>query len=200
LSKLRESFDFILIDSPPAIAVSDAAVLSVISDGVLLVFHGQKTTRTAARQAMDRLDSVRASFLGVILNGVNLDNPEYAYYRTYYGSGYGVMGESGGRVETRAEAPAEVEFDKKDIGGWEDLGHGTVPQAFFDRIVAELYQAAGPMAPLIVRDQIAAMGESKAAFPKHRLNELFELVSREILDERLRNSFCRKMRDSFTSL
>jgi polysaccharide biosynthesis transport protein len=83
LSELRESFNFILIDSPPAIAVSDAAVLSVLCDGVILVFHGKKTNKASARQAMERLDAVRAPFLGVILNGVNLDNPSYSYHRTY---------------------------------------------------------------------------------------------------------------------
>jgi capsular exopolysaccharide synthesis family protein len=205
LTELRRSFEFILVDSPPAIAVSDAAVLSVISDGVLLVFHGQKTTRAAARQAMERLDAVRAPFLGVVLNGVNLDNPEYAYYRYYYGSDSAVMGDSEVKVATPAPAPARKEADRKDAKWedletkWENLGPGTVPQAFFERMIAELYQAAGPMAPLILRDQIAAMGESKAAFPKNRLNELFALVSQEILDERLRNKFYQKMRDNFSA-
>jgi polysaccharide biosynthesis transport protein len=83
LGELRESFNFILMDSPPAIAVSDAAVLSVMCDGVLLVFHGRKTTKALARQTMARLDTIRAPLLGVILNGVNLDNPSYSYYRTY---------------------------------------------------------------------------------------------------------------------
>lgn len=199
LTQLRGSFDFILMDSPPAIAVSDAAVLSVMSDGVLLVFHGQKTTRAAARQAMERLDAVRAPFLGVVLNGVDLDNPEYAYYRYYYGSDSPVVGDSEVRVAPPAPASAQVDLGSKDIR-WEDLGPGTVPPAFFERMVAELYQAAGPMAPLILRDQIAALGESKAAFPKSRLKELLDLVSQEILDERLRNKFCQKMSDSFTAV
>ena len=156
---------------------------------------------------MDRLDAVRAPFLGVVLNGVNMDNPEYAYYRYYYGSDSAVVSDSSEvRVATpAAPPPAQKEADRKDAKWedletkWENLGPGTVPQAFFERMIAELYQAAGPMAPLILRDQIAAMGESKAAFPKNRLNELFELVSQEILDERLRNKFYQKMRDNFTA-
>lgn len=198
LTGLRDAYDFILIDSPPAIAVSDAAVLSVICDGVLLVFHGQKTTRAAARQAMDRLDAVRAPFLGVVLNGVDLDNPEYAYYRYYYSSDYGVSGESE-HGSSPVLAPAREESVKTEIRR-EDLGPGNVPQDFFDRMIAELSQAAGPMAPLIVRDQIAALGESKSAFPKSRLNELCERVGREILDERLRNHFSRNMQRDLTSL
>lgn len=85
LNHLRESFDFILVDSPPAIAVSDAAVLSVLCDGVLFVFHARKTNATSARQAMERLETVRAPFLGVILNSIDPSIPEYSYYRHYQG-------------------------------------------------------------------------------------------------------------------
>jgi capsular exopolysaccharide synthesis family protein len=83
LIELRQRFDFILIDSPPVVAISDAAILSVIADGVLLVFNGHTTSTASAQKAVERLDMVRARFLGVILNGVNLDNPDYSYYRTY---------------------------------------------------------------------------------------------------------------------
>jgi succinoglycan biosynthesis transport protein ExoP len=87
LTRLRELFQFIIIDTPPAIALADAAVLSVMSDGVVLVFHGKKTTPTSARQLIARMDTVNAQVLGVILNSVDLQNPEFAYYgnyRSYY--------------------------------------------------------------------------------------------------------------------
>jgi polysaccharide biosynthesis transport protein len=93
LNDLRNSFDFVLIDSPPAIAVSDAAVLSAFCDGVLLVFHGQKTTSQAARRAVERLDSINATLLGVILNGVDIRNPDYVDYRSYYPTYYASMQE-----------------------------------------------------------------------------------------------------------
>jgi succinoglycan biosynthesis transport protein ExoP len=83
LKDLRQRFEFILIDSPPVIAISDAAILSVITDGVLLVLDGQRTSTGSVQKAVERLDTVRARFLGVILNAVNLDDPDYAYYRTY---------------------------------------------------------------------------------------------------------------------
>lgn len=83
LKELRQRFEFILIDSSPVIAISDAAILSVITDGVLLVFDGQRTSTASAQKAVERLDTVRARFLGVILNAVNLDDPDYSYYRTY---------------------------------------------------------------------------------------------------------------------
>jgi len=87
LTSLRESFDFIIIDSPPAVALADAAVLSVMVDGVVLVFHGRKTTTESARHLIERLDAVHAPVLGVVLNSVDLQNPEFAYYghyRSYY--------------------------------------------------------------------------------------------------------------------
>ncbi len=199
LGELRESFNFILIDSPPAIAVSDAAVLSVMCDGVLLVFHGRKTTKALARKTMERLDTIRAPFLGVILNGVDLDNPEYAYYRCYYGSDYGVVREPKNGVASVVAVPAKEELDKAETWS-EELGPGPVPQDFFDRMIAKLGEAAGPMAPLIIRDQIALLGESRAAFPKNRLKELFERVSQEILSEELRTNFYRSMQGDLRAL
>ena len=83
LKELRCQFDFILIDSTPVIAISDAAILSVITDGVLLVFDSQKTSTACAQKAVEFLDRVRAHLLGVVLNAVNPDNPDYLYYRTY---------------------------------------------------------------------------------------------------------------------
>jgi len=83
LKELRQRFEFILIDSTPVIAISDAAVLSILTDGVLLVFDGQRTSTASAQKAVEYLDSVRARFLGVVLNAVNLNNPDYWYYRSY---------------------------------------------------------------------------------------------------------------------
>ena len=87
LNDLRSSFDFIVIDSPPAIAVSDSAVLSALCDGVVLVFDGQKTTSQSAKRAMEVLDKVGARSLGVILNGIDIrHHPDYVDYRAYYSS------------------------------------------------------------------------------------------------------------------
>jgi len=85
---LRQHFDFVLIDSPPAIAISDAAALSVLCDGVLLVLRGQTTTSEAARRVTERLEAVGAKFLGAVLIGIDLRNPDYADYRNYYKSYY----------------------------------------------------------------------------------------------------------------
>jgi Mrp family chromosome partitioning ATPase len=80
---LRESYDFILIDSPPVLGISDAAILSVVVDGVLLILDGQSTSTPSAQKAVERLDMVRAPLLGVVLNSVNLQDPHYSYFRSY---------------------------------------------------------------------------------------------------------------------
>jgi hypothetical protein len=148
---------------------------------------------------MERLDAVRAPFLGVVLNSVNLDNPEYAYYRYYYGSDYADVGQAENSAGSVAVAPHREELYEDDLG-FEKLGPGTVPQDFFDRMIAELSEAAGPMAPLIVRDHIALLGESRSAFPKRRLKELLDRVSKEIFDERIRGDFRRRIGRNLSAL
>ncbi len=100
LNEVRGLFDFIVIDSPPVIAVSDAAVLSVLCDGVVLVFNGEKTTTPSARRALERLDKVGAPVLGVILNAIDIRDPEYLDYRSYYPSYYASIeeGDAGSEI------------------------------------------------------------------------------------------------------
>jgi Mrp family chromosome partitioning ATPase len=59
-----------------------------LCDGVVLVFNGQKTTTPSARRALERLDKVGARMLGVVLNGIDIRDPEYFDYRSYYPSYY----------------------------------------------------------------------------------------------------------------
>ena len=77
LNELQEDFDFVLLDSPPVMAISDAAILAVLSDGVLLVLRGHQTSLAYAKKAADRLEVVHAPIMGVILNAVNLKDPDY---------------------------------------------------------------------------------------------------------------------------
>ena len=75
-----------------------------------------------------------------------------------------------------------------------ESGSGNVPSRFFDRMIYALTEAIGPMASLIVPDQVAAMGESIEAFPKQRLGQLVDETSREISAEALKSRFQRLMR------
>ena len=64
-----------------------------------------------------------------------------------------------------------------------------VPSQFFESMVRALTEAMGPMAFLVVRDRVAAMGESHDAFPKHRLGQLVDETSGEILSESMKGRF-----------
>lgn len=88
LKGLQERFDLVLIDTPPAIAVSDAVVLSVQCDGVLLVLRAQKTPAGAIQRVVERLETVGAKILGTVLVGADMRHPDYAEYRHYYRSYY----------------------------------------------------------------------------------------------------------------
>lgn len=64
-----------------------------------------------------------------------------------------------------------------------------VPTAVLDRISTILTDVLGPMAPLVLRDQIEALGESRECFPDDKLEDLITLIGREIGDGKLRNTF-----------
>jgi capsular exopolysaccharide synthesis family protein len=85
VASLREQYDYILIDSPPVMQVSDAVLLSTIVDEVVLVVRSQETPKYVVTDARSRLSYARAKIVGVVLNRVNLRSGDYAYYyRSYY--------------------------------------------------------------------------------------------------------------------
>jgi capsular exopolysaccharide synthesis family protein len=86
LQHLVEQTDVIIMDSPPAIVLSDAMILATQSDGVLLVLDVGQTRRDAARRAVESLRQVNARIVGVLLNRVPTNGGGYYYY--YYYSGY----------------------------------------------------------------------------------------------------------------
>lgn len=69
----------------------------------------------------------------------------------------------------------------------------TVPTQFFDLLSSALTEAMGPMAPLVVRERLATLGNSSTTFPKATVEKLVELVSCEILDDLLKNAFKERM-------
>ena len=80
LSALSERYDYILIDSPPVMAVSDAVLLSTMAEGVILVINVQATPKHLIREACARLHYARAKMLGTVLNRTELRAGPYAYY------------------------------------------------------------------------------------------------------------------------
>lgn len=81
-----------------------------------------------------------------------------------------------------------------------DFKSETVPPKSFSRLISALTEAMGPMAPLIVREQIDAMGESLQAFPKQKLRRLVEITSREILNDASRADFMNLMSEEIRAI
>lgn len=91
LRGLREKYDFIILDTPPVIMVTDAQILSQYADGSILVVSSGEAEREAVIQAKKLLEKVAAKIIGVILNKLDTSRKgHYGYYYQYY---YGADGE-----------------------------------------------------------------------------------------------------------
>jgi succinoglycan biosynthesis transport protein ExoP len=89
IAELRTKFKFVVIDSPPIMAATDAVILSVQTDGVLLVVRSGETPKEAFTRTRDLLVSVKCHILGVVLNAVDSGAPDYYYSYRYYPYSYG---------------------------------------------------------------------------------------------------------------
>lgn len=86
IDEASEQFDVVLIDTPPIIAVTDAAILAQEVDGVILVLASGEVNKEYAQRAKDQLDKVGAKILGAVLNKADMKSSEYYYYYYYHGS------------------------------------------------------------------------------------------------------------------
>ena len=115
VTQLRKNYKFIVLDSPPIMAATDAVILSVQADGVLLVVRSGETPKEAFVRTRDLLLSVKCHLLGVVLNAVDSSAPDYYYsYRYYpYSQGYGPQ-ETPDSPHTEPDADASLEFSARD--------------------------------------------------------------------------------------
>ena len=84
IKRLGQDGRTVILDSPPVLAVADAAILARWVDGVLLVVRAGSTRRQVASQAKEALTKVGANLLGVVLNDVPASGRGYYYYHYYY--------------------------------------------------------------------------------------------------------------------
>ena len=84
IAYLKRSFDFVLFDAPPILAVSDALAMGPMADAIVLVARGGQTPIPALKQAKQKLDANRLKCLGVILNGVDIVEQDGYYAQQYY--------------------------------------------------------------------------------------------------------------------
>ncbi len=113
LQFLKGNFKHIIIDSPPASFFTDATILSMVVDGVVLVALAGKSSIFLTRRFKQRLGSIGARIYGVVLNGIKSNSLEYSYYGYGYASNY-YMPENGDDLTPLMEEE-DVEFMLQDL-------------------------------------------------------------------------------------
>lgn len=104
LKNLRDEYDMILIDAPPLLPVTDAALLAAHADGALIIARHGRTTRDQLHACLERLHAVDAQAVGVVINMV----PTRRLGRAGYGYGYGYGYEpKGGRRSPRPSSTSD---------------------------------------------------------------------------------------------
>ena len=121
---LRQKFDFVVLDSPPVLAVSDPVVTAPAADGVVLVIRLSKRTRRKVRESLEAMERAGANVLGLVVNAVP-SGGEYVreVESGYYGS-YG-YGHAGGGYYSDEKAVAPTAGRAAPVGGRAVVnGHG----------------------------------------------------------------------------
>ena len=101
LDGLRKYYDWIVIDTPPVGAVSEALIIAPHADGIVVVAGAEMVPRKAVLHTLERVHATGARILGVVLNRAQVDKHSY-YYSHYYGHYYG---EYYGKTPTPGRAP-----------------------------------------------------------------------------------------------
>jgi len=109
ITELRKRYKFVVIDSPPIMAATDAVILSVLVDGVLMVVRSGETPKEAFIRTRDLLVGVKSHMLGVVLNAVDASSPDYYYSYRYYPYSYGGYGRDEDTRKSRKARRAEAE-------------------------------------------------------------------------------------------
>jgi len=87
IAEWRQRFDFVVFDCPPVLPVTDAALLSRVVDGVVMVVRFAVSKQQSISRAVRIMHSVRAECFGVIVNDMDTQSSEYGYYgKGYYGT------------------------------------------------------------------------------------------------------------------
>ena len=109
--ELRKEYEYIIVDCPPILAVSDAAIISKLCDGCLFVVSQAKTEKAAARESVKILRDNGVNILGVVFANISAKRGNYYYsnkYKYYYQNYYGKDTDPDGSKD-----PEEVEEDKE---------------------------------------------------------------------------------------
>lgn len=84
LDEMKKEYDYILLDAPPVMAVTDAQILSTLSSGVILVVASGKAQRELAKRSKELLEAVGAKIIGAVLTCIDIKaGSKYGYYQYY---------------------------------------------------------------------------------------------------------------------
>jgi len=81
----RQNFRYIVIDTPPVLAVTDAVVCARVADAVVLIVRSEQTGRQSLIRARDVLRKAKANIAGVVVNDLSFNSVDYRQYYGYYG-------------------------------------------------------------------------------------------------------------------
>ncbi len=101
LREIKDEYDVVLIDCPPVLPVTDAAILGSRVDGCILVYQVGKVARGALKRAKSHLEAVNAQVIGVVLNDFRAEISGFAPDTAYYGKYYGVSDREKGETLSR---------------------------------------------------------------------------------------------------
>ena len=108
---VKQRFDIVLIDSPPILGVSDAAVIASEADLTMIVVQHRKLPRHMLMRVKQAVENVGGHVIGVVLNNVDVrSDSQYQYYTSYYT--YYSPTNTDAKPSQRAEASAPEETDK----------------------------------------------------------------------------------------
>jgi capsular exopolysaccharide synthesis family protein len=106
LRACRARYDFVIVDTPPVLPVTDAVVVGPRADGVILVVKGNATPRQLVRRAHERLAQTGARLLGTIVNNVDTGWGDPYAYDAYYG--YHLGARNGDEATPDEESPSSM--------------------------------------------------------------------------------------------
>jgi succinoglycan biosynthesis transport protein ExoP len=106
LHKVGDLYTHVVIDSPPILSVTDAAILGRVVDAVVLVVRHGKSSKNVMGRARDLLVRSGAPMAGLVLNAVDLNSPEYYGYYGYTGYSYGSMDADSWETQSSASGAA----------------------------------------------------------------------------------------------
>ena len=117
LQVLREKFEYVIIDTPPVLAVTDPCGVAARVDGVLVCMRLSRHTRDLGRRTIEQLRDIGATLSGIVINGVeerdaygygNYRYSDYRYYYKNYNYKYGEYGSKDGREYYADDHPADL--------------------------------------------------------------------------------------------